>query len=277
MDQLILSKIMMKLGDLPALPQIANRVISLTEDPKTTSDDLSRLICQDQVLTSKVLRLVNSAYYGLHRKVPTISEAVTVLGMKTLRTLVLGVSVHKTLVSLKGKRAINPESIWRHSYACAVSSRLIALKTGICQEEYAFIAGLLHDIGKIVFNYFLPEEFAEAVKYSLAKESSMYEAETEIFKINHADIGRLVAEKWNLPDVLVEPIGSHHAPMTASEHHGIVQAVYLGDMLAVMAGYSETGSNRIQLDNKILEKLNLTYEMLYVLSEELKGNITVEF
>ncbi len=277
MDQLTLSKILMKVGDLPSLPQVTYQLVRMTEDSRANPADVSRIICQDQVLASKVLKIVNSAYYGLHRRVATISEAVTILGMKTLRTLVLGASVHKTLSTLKGRRAVNPEKIWRHSYACAVSSKLLAHKMGVSEKEQAFIAGLLHDIGKIVFNFFLADEYAEAVKFAAAKECSLYQAEKEVFNLTHTEIGRLVAEKWNLPQALVDPIGLHHAPLTPCENSETVQVVYLGNILAVMSGFSETGNSGIMLDNKILEKWHLTYEMLHNMSEEIKSNISVDF
>ncbi|WP_418790128.1 HDOD domain-containing protein [Phosphitispora sp. TUW77] len=277
MDQLTLSKMFMKLGDLPSLPQVTHELVRLTEDPRANSADVSRIICQDQVLASKVLKLVNSAYYGLHRRVATVSEAVTLLGMKTLRTLVLGASVHKTLSTLKGKRAVNPEKIWRHSYACAVSSKLLAHKMGVVETEQAFIAGLLHDIGKIVFNFFLPDEYAKAFKFASMKQCSLYQAEKEVLNLTHTEIGKLVAEKWNLPPSLVDSIGLHHSPLTQCENIDLVQIVYLGSILAVMAGYSETGNNSIMLDNKVMEKWKLTYEMLHNMAEEIKSNISVDF
>ena len=277
MDQLTLSKILMKIGDLPSLPQVTYQLVRITEDSRANSADVSRIICQDQVLASKVLKIVNSAYYGLHRRVATISEAVTILGMKTLRTLVLGASVHKTLSTLKGRRAVNPEKIWRHSYACAVSSKLLAHKMGVLEKEQIFIAGLLHDIGKIVFNFFLPDDYAEAVKFAAAKGCSLYQAEKEVFNLTHTDVGRLVAEKWHLPAALVDPIGLHHTPLAPCENSETVQVVYFGSILAVLAGFSEIGNDSIMLDNKMLEKWNLTYEMLHKMAEEIKGNISVDF
>jgi len=276
MDQLTLGKIMMKVNNLPVLPHVTNRVLELTNNPKSSPQEICEVICQDQVLASKVLKLVNSVYYGLPRKVATVTEAITILGMQTLRTVVVGASVYKTLNDVRTRRATNPDLIWRHAAVCAVSAKTLAAKLGVLQKEHAFIAGLLHDIGKLILNSFMHEEYGRVLNL-LAKGYSVVEAEQQVLSTTHAEIGGFVAEKWNLPVVLVQPIRYHHDPLYPCQNSELVQVVYLADIISVIAGYSATGTLDFSLDGKVLKKCGLTYEQLYTLADEIKGSMCIDF
>jgi len=277
MDQLVLGNLMMKLGKIPLLPHVAGSIMKMTDDPKSTTHDISRVICQDQVLATKVLKLVNSAYYGLSRRVGTISEAVTVLGMKTVRTLVIGASVHKSLSGFKGNQEVKSEHIWRHGMACAVSCRLLARELGIIHHEQAFMAGLLHDFGKIIFSTLMAEEYQRVIQMTGTGSSSLVESEMEIIGLTHAELGRIVAEKWSLPATLVQPIGYHHVPFCDCENTDLVQIVYIADIISKMAGYHCVGSTETGTETALLGRWNLTREKLYRMSEDIPGNIGVEF
>ncbi len=276
MDQLALSKIMMKINNLPALPYITNRVIELTDNPKSSPREICDVICQDQVLASKVLKLVNSVYYGLPRKVATVTEAITILGMQTLRTVVIGASVYKTLNDVRTRRATNPELIWRHAAVCAVSAKALAGTLGVTHKEYAFMAGLLHDIGKMIFNSFMRDEYSKVLDL-LDKGYFVTDAEKQVLGITHAEIGGFVAEKWSLPVVLVEPISFHHDPLHPCRNPELVQTVYLADIVCGMAGFSATRNSSFSLDSKVVQKCGLTYEQLYKLADEIKGTISIDF
>lgn len=276
MDQLTLGKLLMKIGELPSLPYITNRVLELTDDPEASSNEICEVICQDHVLASKVLKLVNSAYYGLPRKVGTIPEAVTILGMRMLRALVIGTSVFKTLSGLRGKWAVKPEKIWRHALACAVSSKMIASHLGIAGMENAFTAGLLHDIGKIIFNSFLQEDYLKVMELSSNTGCSVAEAEKEILNTTHAEVGKVVAEKWNLPATLHEPIGYHHDPFCECENRELVMVVHLADIAAMLAGYSTSDNANFLIDPNVFKKSGTTYDQVFRVASEIKGKISLE-
>lgn len=277
MDQLALGKILMKVGDLPSLPGVANRVIELTDNPNSNPQQICDEICRDHVLASKVLKMVNSAYYGLPRKIATIPEATTILGMQMLRTLVIGTSVFKVLSGIKGENAINPEKIRQHALACAVSSRMIAIELGVPHKNHAFMAGLLHDIGKIILNSFFSREYSEVLELSETRGCPFIEAEQELLGTTHAEIGMMVATKWNLPTILVEPIGYHHVPLTACENTDLVLVVYLADITSRLAGYNASGNTELTIDNAVINKTGLNYEKLHRLANEIKGTISLEF
>jgi putative nucleotidyltransferase with HDIG domain len=191
--------------------------------------------------------------------------------------VVIGASVYKTLNSIKGKRAVNPEKIWRHAGACAVASKMLAKKLGIKKQEQAFMAGLLHDIGKIILNSFLHEEYSQVLEMAETGNCTVNQAEMEILNTTHAELGQMVAEKWNLPATLVEPIGLHHDPLNRCENIDLVQIVHMADSMAIRAGYNSTGIDNVSPDSNVLGKWGIEYGDFFKMSDEMKGNITVEF
>ncbi|PKM47658.1 MAG: hypothetical protein CVV03_01940 [Firmicutes bacterium HGW-Firmicutes-8] len=277
MDQLALGKLIMRVNELPALPHTAARVIMLTSDPKSTTHEISSAICRDQVIASKVLKLVNSAYYGLPRKIAGVTEAITILGIETIRTLVVGASVYHTLSDLRSKRMLSPQKIWRHAAACAQSCKILAAEYGVDQTEHVFVTGLLHDIGKIILNHFWSDGYSTVIETAEIKGCSIIKAEMELLNSTHAEVGMIIAEKWNLPLILVETIGYHHDPLHNCDNSDLIQLVHLGDIMAAMAGYSASGKVVYDLDPDVLKKWDLTELQLKKLSVKTKEDISFEF
>jgi len=276
MKQLTLGKILMNLGDLPALPQITNRIIELTADPESTNQEICDLINRDQVLVAKVLRLVNSAYYGLPRKVAAVSEAVALVGMQTLRTLVIGASVYKTLEGLQKKPVRIYKDIWHHALACAVSSRLIAAELMIRQKDHAFTAGLLHDIGRVILVTLCIEQYQQVFELAEVRGCCLIEAEIEILETCHTEVGKMVAHKWNLPMTLVDPIGYHHEPFSDCSNQELVQIVYLGNIVAKLAGYGSDGCDQVNLNDAVVKQWGINYEVLNLISNRVKNTISLD-
>lgn len=276
MNQLALGKILMNIGDLPALPQITNRIIELTANPESTNQEICDLINMDQVLVAKVLKLVNSAYYGLPRKVATVSEAVAYLGMQTLRTLVVGASVYKTLAGLQKKPGGNYDEIWHHALACAVSSRMVAAELMIRQKDHAFTAGLLHDIGRIILITLFRDQYQQVYQLAEVRGCRLIDAEMEILETCHAEVGKMVAQKWNLPMILVDPIGYHHEPFFDCDNQELVQIVYLGNIVASLAGYGSDTCSRLILNDAVFKQWDVSYEMLNLIADQVKGNVSLD-
>ena len=154
-DQQTIKRILSKTKDLPTLPAVVAKVMKAVSNPMATAGDLNGIISTDQALTSKVLRLANSAYYGFPQEITNITQAVTILGFNTIRNLALSVSVHKMLFASREKELFSHRDFWKHSVATAVAAKMLANQTGYKSEENAFTAGLMHDIGKNVFDQFL--------------------------------------------------------------------------------------------------------------------------
>lgn len=211
MRELTLYNIINRVDELPEVPQIAFRAIQLLNNPETDVSSLAEVISSDQALTAKVLRLCNSAYYGLPRKVTTVSEAVLIVGFSSIKSLVLMITTQSTMnKGLLGYK-IGPGEFWRHSIATAETARILAQHLRQDKHEECFIAGLIHDIGKMVLNQHALPEVYRATNLSQKELIPVHLAEQRILGFDHASIGAALAERWNFPPVLVESIRRHHS------------------------------------------------------------------
>lgn len=232
---MLLEQVVSSAKDLPSLPAITYRVIKLVDDAQSTAKDLNDVITQDQSLTAKVLRLANSAYYGFPRRISTVTDAIVLLGFNTIRSLVLSASVYPILEKPLEGYALAPGELWRHSQACAMGARLIAQRARYRQPDQAYIAGLLHDIGKVLLNHHLRQQYQEIVA-RVGGEVTFIEVEQEVLGFDHAQVGALLAEKWNLPPDLVEAIGCHHQPKAAEKNRELTAITHLADALCMTMG-----------------------------------------
>ncbi len=206
--------ILASIDQLPSLPAVVWDVMKLANDPDSCASDFEEHIKKDQALTAKLLKLVNSAYFGLPNPVTTISRSVVVLGYKTLKSVVMAASTSKLLDRQLGLYGYSKGGLWMHSIACAGIARHLASKTfklGLEYSEEAFVAGLLHDIGKIVISpvlYKNKDEFLEWIKGNLG--GTITAAEKQVAGIDHAEAGQRMMQKWKLPPLLSDGIASHH-------------------------------------------------------------------
>lgn len=236
MTRISMESIVEAVNDLPALPHVVVRVMELTEDPDSTADDISNVLNQDQAMTARVLRLANSAFYGFARRISTINDAIIFLGFKTIRSIVMAVSVSDILSGEVEGYALEHGELWKHSQCTAMAARLIARKAKFGFLDLAYTAGLLHDIGKVILNSFMKEAYHEVVAKVSEENASFIDTENEILGFNHAMVGARVAEKWNLPKELVEAIAFHHHPEKAEINKRLTAIVHLGDTVCVMMG-----------------------------------------
>jgi putative nucleotidyltransferase with HDIG domain len=206
------AEVMGLIGDLPPLPQVASRVIALVEDPDTSGRDITEVIAADQALTAKILRASNSAYYGRSGKISTLSQAVMLLGFQAIRNLVLVHSLPFGSSAAQSQGQNLQQVLWEHSLSTALSARLMAAKRGYYDPEVAFVAGLLHDAGQIVFVMKHPAEFNSILAKAKTSDLSISELEQEALGFDHAVVGSKVLERWNLPALLVEAVAVHHEP-----------------------------------------------------------------
>ncbi len=236
MGKITLDYIINKVDDMKALPTIITKITFLTEDPDSTVEDLEREILKDQALTSKILRLANSAYYSYARKISTISQATILLGFQTIKSMALASSISGYLSSeLKGY-ALDTNELWRQSQSCALISRYLGKYVKYPNPEEAYIAGLLRDLGKTILNEYMEKEYKEVLDLVEEKQISFLDAEREILGFNHAEVGKRIGEKWNLPEALVDAIGHHHNPELSQVNLPLVSIVHLADAITMMLG-----------------------------------------
>ncbi len=200
--------------DLPTLPNIVIEVNKMLQDSETTIKKLSHTIEKDQAMVSKILRLVNSSFYGFRSKISTIPHAIIVLGFNPTRNAVVSVSMIKTFSGKKSIEGFTIADFWKHSIEVAVTSRYLSEETGLDSPDACFVAGLLHDIGKVVLSQFFAELFSQVWKSITENGLSFYESEKKLLPVNHAQIGGYLAKKWQLPDSLSDSITYHHAIST---------------------------------------------------------------
>lgn len=231
-----LQQLVQTIRDLPALPEVVVRVMRMTEDPRTDAQSIARVIATDQAMAARVLKLANSAFYGLPRRVSTLSEAVVILGFRTIKNLAIAASTFELLNREIAGYWLQRGELWRHSLACAIGAQLIARRIRVPVTEEAFVAGLLHDIGKVAINLFVREQFDQIMQRALQDQIAFVDAEQAVLGFNHAMAGGLIAEKWNLPPTLVAVIKYHHQPSTAPDHDPMISIVHLADVLAITLG-----------------------------------------
>lgn len=216
---------------LPSLPEVAVRVIELTENADVRMDDLSRTIQNDQGLAAKVLRTVNSSFYGLRRKCSTINQALVLLGMASVKTLALGFSLVSSLSKDKDD-GFDYVAYWRLGIYSAVGAKIIAGEVGRSKiEDEAFLGGLLQDIGVMAMHKALGARYGEVLARTGGDHRRLVKCEIDEFEVQHPDIGAMLAKRWKLPDELVMPVRYHERPTAAPlEWADVVRCVHLGNL-----------------------------------------------
>ncbi len=260
-------KILESVESVPSLPISVSRILEITQDPYASPNDLNKLISLDPILTGKVLKLVNSAYFSLSTKVNSIVKAIILLGVNTIRNLALTTAVVPFVeVQSKSNWVLNVEGYWKHSIAVGVTSKLIGKKLGVPKEllEEHFICGLLHDIGKVVLSHALGRKYQAVIVKSSDEECELIEAENELLDINHVEIGRQLAEKWALSSSVVECISYHHNPKECNgEKRTIVYSVAIANSFANAHKIGFSGNQAPpSIDKDLLDYLKLTVEEL---------------
>lgn len=231
-------EIILKAVDLPAVPMVAARVIQLIDNPNASLDDLQRSIVADQAMTSRILKIANSSFYGVRQNVDTLSEALSILGLKVTRLIVLAVAtrgIYKRFGSVEQK-------LWEHSLGVSIAAGIVGSEIEHVRREEAVVAGLLHDVGKIVINNSFTDKITEIIKKVYETKMSSMNVEQEILGFNHTEVGFFLAEKWGFSDMLCQVILKHHSIESVYIEHAdpylvaLCGTVALSDAICVRLG-----------------------------------------
>lgn len=246
LDNSSLVKINRFIKEMPPLSVSVTKIMELSRDPKVDAKKLNDVISIDPVLTGKVLRLVNSAYYSLPNQVTSLVRAIVMLGINTIKNLVISAGVMTSINNKGNFSALDMEAFWRHSLCVGAMAKFFASKQKIDSkftEEY-FVAGLLHDIGKIPFNTVISEEYKHAINYSGVKKIPLHQLETKHFEINHCDLGMRIAELWNLPINIKNSIRYHHEyEELDSDAKRFVATICLANVITSRVGIGFSGNS----------------------------------
>jgi HD-like signal output (HDOD) protein len=221
---------------LATLPEVALRIARMVDDPKSSAVDIGREIANDAALTGRLLRIANSPAFGQHGKIATISRAITVLGVRQVRDLTVGLTAVRTFDGISNE-LVSMESFWRHSVLCAVAAGHIAAERKGGGGESPFIAGLLHDIGQLVLYSRAPRSAREALLMSVdaTDDLPLFVCEQAVLGYDHGAIGVALAKNWGLPLSLQDCIEFHHEPARAPGHLVDVATIHIANSVAVMA------------------------------------------
>lgn len=260
---LTLDTIVKNTPDLPAFPEAALAVMKETDSPTGTAQSVARILAQDSSLAVRVLRLANSAYYSLARRVMDVPEAVVVLGMRCVKNLALVAGTYPWMSrSLKGY-AMGPSDLWAQSLCAACGARVIAEHTRKVSVDEAFTAGLLHNLGKVVLSVWLENRSSLVLGFDERDNSAFDELERQILGFDHTEVGEKMAESWNLPTQLIHVIRHHHAPSELDPAEPLVDCVHVADYFSMCLGYGlGIDGMRYAIDPLAFERLGLSEDTI---------------
>jgi putative nucleotidyltransferase with HDIG domain len=259
-----LRSIVRDIHDLPTLPQVVTRIMSMMDDPDTSAEDINNVLERDPSLVAKILKLVNSAFYGLPHKISSVRQAIVILGFSTVRSLAISAAVFD-LFGETNEESFSRVRFWEHSIGVASVARMIGRREGGIDEETAFVAGLLHDLGKLVLDQYAPREFSEILRTARERKATFRDAEAAVLQAtNHAEIGGWLAEQWRLPADLSGGIRNHH---TVQEAEGLAARLAsicsFSDFICLARGVGQSGNySAPQLDAEAWSRLSIPKDEL---------------
>jgi putative nucleotidyltransferase with HDIG domain len=257
--RLKIKQIQTYISKMPSLSTTVTKVLEICNHPNTSPGDLNKVISLDPVLTGKVLKLINSAYYSLPNQVASLTRAIIMLGLNTVKNLALSTAILENLGSDTNSKGLSMDDFWTHSICVGVTAKSIASAIGIpliLRDEY-FLTGLLHDLGKIPLNNRFPEIYMKSLEFTSLKQLPLYKTEELVLGISHMEVGQMIAEKWQLNDSMKKSLYYHHNPEEAEEENMTMVATIA--LANACANKFETGSagDILPKDQMIINLLKL--------------------
>lgn len=266
-------------SQVASLPTIYLKIEEALNSANCTNQYLVDILSEDTALSARLLRLSNSAMFNFPNKIDSVFQAISIIGTQQLRALVLASSVMKIFKDIP-EELINMEMFWRHSIACAVSARIIASLRRSANVEYFFLAGLLHDIGRLIMFKEVPTEISKAMQLASKKQQLLFIVEKEVLGFDHAKLGGMLLKDWKLPPQLIESTTFHHNPRRSADFQDEVAVVHVADIIANSLQLGSSGERLVPtLDNQAWERIGLPNAIITTVLNELdrQYNIAVDF
>jgi putative nucleotidyltransferase with HDIG domain len=256
--QIQLEDVIKQVKDLPTLPELARQMLCNLDDEDSSLDAICEKVAQDQALAAKTLKLANSTMYGANSKVVTLQQAVAMLGVKNVKNLIRMTSLTNSF-PVSRCRGFDFKAFWRHSVATAICAELIS-RTLHMKHDFAFTAGLLHDIGRLVLVTRFPKEYEKVLDCQTQKDCHLIDAEQAILGIDHVSAGLILAVHWKFADAIQDAIRGHHAPDDKALN-SVAAIVHVANVIAHALDLSQTEKELVPLLSKTAwETLALTEE-----------------
>lgn len=277
MGRITLIKLVNKVKEMPPLPQSITQILEITKDDKSSSRELAKVFERDPTLAVNILKIANLPAYGFSSRISTISHAVVCLGLETIKSIALTSSTHDMLNKEIPAYSLGEGMLWQHSISCATCAKIIAQRIGYKDNEEAYIAGLLLDIGKIILSGFAEDEFKQISEIAEKDKVPFNIAEQQVLGFDHPQVGGRVIKKWNLPSALVEAVLYHHQPDKAEAHKTLAYIVHLADAISCMLGIG-LGSDGLMyaFEEHTLDVLGLSNEDVESIMSELVDKVGEE-
>ena len=268
-----------KRTQLPTLSVVAQNIIDVSRDPDTSAIDLAGFIEKDQAIANKVLRMANSPYYGMGKKVNSVFRAITIIGFDEIVGLAVGIGILPSLKASQIGRILDMRQLWLHSLACCFAARIIVgiahdKKSGRqggkeSDEKNTFLPTLLHDMGKVLFAIYFPEEYARVLGNALQKKKALPLVEEELFGLDHASFAARLMEYWNFPESFIIPVRYHHIPEKCEDMGFEARILYLSNSLARKVGIGNSYNAQLYEPTKIAADIGLGNDDLKKCAEKL--------
>ena len=271
-------KVIDSIAGLPPFPEVARRVLELSRDPNASHKDIAEVIKYDDAITANCLKLCNSSYYSLSVKVFSMTQAVTMLGLKNI--IMIALASTKSLSAFakaQQKYCLTKGELWRHSVITAMISQLLLKKARADEDSILFTAALLHDFGKIVLDQYMEGETDNLIELTQKEGFSLIEAEKQVFGIDHSELGGLIAEEWNFPNMLINSIRNHHLGITSKDIPNVESWVRLSNLVFYLSFSKYTQSYHkgiiCQIDPEVLARYRLKAEDIDAVIAQLPAEI----
>lgn len=249
MDQNRYHQIEQKIESFPALPSIVAQVLQVTNDPESSAADLMEVVQPDPSMCTAILKVANSALFGQPKKVSSLERAITLLGFNEVESIVLGKAVVTSFQAILKGHEDELREFWQHSFTCGLAAKIIAVHLNLSSGQF-FMAGLIHDIGKLAMLLSFPKEYGSTNMLNQFSSHSQLQQESKLFGISHELVGGKLLQKWNFPQNLLFSIGFHHHPHKATKQNGYPLVIQLADAMSFLCCNQQS----IQ-DKEIAEKI----------------------
>ncbi|MCH7902966.1 MAG: HDOD domain-containing protein [Armatimonadetes bacterium] len=253
--------------NLPVLSQAASQILRLVDHPDVSSHQVEAAIQKDSAITAKILKVANSAFYGANG-VPTVGRAVAVIGMNSVQSLVVGITFQQMAANKMECPNFGKLEFWRHSLAVATAARIIGKLTMASKAEELYCAGMMHDIGLLVMDRFLPKIFETNLKLCQKLKQPLYKIENQTLGYDHCTVGGLLAEKWSLTKIIKHAIEFHHNPALDGEYYETTCVIAAADALAHQCGFTNSVPGvAYEIDTEVAEAIGLPTEQFAAIQD----------